>query len=246
MAERTTQGVVIKVNDYGESDKLVTLYCPQIGKLDVLAKGAKRSQKRFVNKLELFSHLDIQYNNKYRLPIITEAGLIASHLPLRQQFISYAAAALICEHIYYWTTANDGDTEIFACLLWSLSNVSTAPHKTLVLFLARLYSLLGYQPNLKSCASCGTLRQEDAPYGFRTGSGNLMCRRCSQEMRPAIPLSIPTIKLLDKAFYLPLDKLSRLKFSPDSNLKALHLFRYYGRYLLDRDLQSWAYLKPLI
>jgi len=244
MVCKKAQCVVIKVNDYGESDKLITVYCPEAGKLQVLAKGAKRSQKRFVNKLELFSRLTIQYNDKYNLPILTEAELDESYLQLRLHFMLYACAALICEHIYYWTTENDGDEELFNCLLWSLDSLSKTSHplKPLVLFLSKLYGLLGYQPSLHGCAACQQLDPQSVPFGFRTGQGNIICKHCCKEERPAIPLSIATIKMLSKAFELPVHKLSRLKLSTECSHEALNLFHHYGRYLLDRDFQSWKYL----
>ncbi len=244
MMDRFTDCVVIKVIDCGESDKLVTLYCPKAGKLNVIAKGAKRSRKRFVNKLEPFSHLSILYNDKYKLPLITEATLIASFLPLRRQFLPYAAATLICEHLYYWTAESDGDPAIFNWLLWSLNELSQSntPLNTLVLFFTKLYSILGYQPDFSGCAACGSLAPANGPYGFQTGRGTIICRECSREDKPAIPLTIPAIKLLDRAFKLPMAKLSRLKLNRNSSREALRMFQYYSRYLLDRDFQAWRYI----
>ena len=57
MLPTRTRGIILRVNDYGESDKLVTFFSPDIGKATAIAKGAKRSQHRFVNKLELFTLL---------------------------------------------------------------------------------------------------------------------------------------------------------------------------------------------
>ncbi len=260
MADLNTDCVVIRVNDYGESDKLVTLYCPEAGRLNVIAKGAKRSKKRFVNKLEIFSHLNIQYNDKYKLPLITEATLLASFLPLRQHFPSYSTATLICEHLYYWIAENNGEPELFDWLIWSFNalavqrydhdrmrrqsqfNENNLPQNILILFLAKLYGILGYQPDLRFCSKCNKLNLADGPFGFKTGRGVLICQKCSLEDRPAIPLAIPTIKLLDKAFGLPMDKISRLKFSLDSSNEALNMFQYYGKYLLDRDFQSWRFV----
>ena len=86
MSLKQSSGVIINVRDFGESDKIITLYCPTAGKLTCIAKGAKRSQKRFVNKLELFSLLTFHYNDRYALPIMEQAELEESHLELRQKF----------------------------------------------------------------------------------------------------------------------------------------------------------------
>jgi DNA repair protein RecO (recombination protein O) len=241
---KITSLVVIRTQELGESDKLITGYSKESGKIQLLAKGAKRSLKRFVNKLELFSYLTVQYNDKYRLPIINWAELLDSFLPLRQRYNSYTAAILICEHLYYWTAANDGDEELFSCLLWFLRELAGQPllrSQFLVLFLSKFYDRLGYRPDLTACAVCGKLDNSAAPFAFRAGQGTIICRRCSTE-RGAIPLALPTIKLLGRAFELPVEKLSRLKLNTQACREALNLFRCYGRYLLDRDIQAWQTL----
>ncbi len=53
--------VVLNCYDHGESDKIVTLFCQNIGLITGIAKGANRSTKRFVNKLELFTLLHVYY-----------------------------------------------------------------------------------------------------------------------------------------------------------------------------------------
>jgi DNA repair protein RecO (recombination protein O) len=53
----TTHAIVIRVSNYGESDKIVTFFTRDFGKIKGIAKGARRSRKRFQNALDLFSHL---------------------------------------------------------------------------------------------------------------------------------------------------------------------------------------------
>ena len=52
---QATPAIVLKTKPYGESDKIVTFLSETHGKITGIAKGAKRSQKRFVNSLEPFS-----------------------------------------------------------------------------------------------------------------------------------------------------------------------------------------------
>ena len=49
-----TEAIVLRCLDYGESDRIVTFYTRDYGKLRGIAKGARRSRKRFANALELF------------------------------------------------------------------------------------------------------------------------------------------------------------------------------------------------
>ena len=56
-----TPAIVLQIKRYGESDKIVTFYTKKRGKMSGIAKGASRSLKRFLNKLELFSELEIHF-----------------------------------------------------------------------------------------------------------------------------------------------------------------------------------------
>ena len=89
MSLQNTIGIVLKVVDFGESDKIITFYCAKEGKLSCIAKGAKRSTKRFVNKLELFTLLDFQYNTRYTLPTLDQAELLDSFTALRTKYELY-------------------------------------------------------------------------------------------------------------------------------------------------------------
>jgi hypothetical protein len=57
-----------------------------------------------------------------------------------------------------------------------------------------------------------------------------------------VPLAMNTIKLLQHAQDLPMEKLDRLRFSNVSILEALRLFKVYGQYLLQREIAAWNFL----
>ena len=52
MVEERTPALVLRGRTHGESDKIVTFLTRDWGKVTGIAKGAKRSQRRFVNVLE--------------------------------------------------------------------------------------------------------------------------------------------------------------------------------------------------
>lgn len=245
MAIQTTPALVIQVADQGESDKLITFYSPKVGKFKAIAKGAKRSMKRFVNKLELFTLLSVTYYDQYSIPLLSDAELLNSYLTLRYNYAAYIQAILVCDLIRNWTHENDGDETIFHYLTWIFSHLNQTPAtpKYTLLFLAKFYNQLGYRPSFFGCSVCGKLPAQGSPFSFRPSSGGIICRLCSSESRPVIPLTIGTLKLLQKAFELPTHKLARLHFTPASSREALDFFKQYDRFLLDRELQSWNFIE---
>ena len=83
------------------------------------------------------------------------------------------------------------------------------------------------------------------PYVFHPGRHGLLCRKCTPASmaREMVSLSMNTIKLLQHAQDMPMDKLDRLRFSDISIREALLLFKVYGQYLLQREIAAWNFLE---
>ena len=249
MKEQHTSAVVIRVLDHGESDKIVTFYCPELGRLTGIAKGAKRSKKRFVNKLELFSQLQIRFaeNSRSSLVRIDQAELVNAYPVIRSNYSRYTAATLIGELMLHSSRENDGDPEVFKLLLWSLAQLNKGKEidQTIILFQIRMLALAGYQPMLKGCVRCGRIDPDAVPFFFLASRNGFVCRRCNREKTQTLPLALSTIKLLQLALDLPLEKIDRLRFSSRSRTEAMELLKRYSTSLLQREIHSWDHLVPI-
>lgn len=241
-----TPVVVLQVMDHGESDKIVTVFGPDVGKLVCIAKGAKRSKKRFVNKLEPFSWLEIEYVRPRRnaMARLADAELLDPFIQLRQHYDCYVAATLINELLLYWTREGDGDAQLFQLLLWAYRQLDRGsdPGLVLALFLTKFYVFMGYQPLLDGCCSCGVQGLAGVPYHFSPGRSGLSCSSCYGGAARHLDLSLGTIRLLQSAQGLAIDKLGRLKFSVRSLREALLMYRAYGQQLMQREVHSWGFV----
>ncbi|MCP4714472.1 MAG: DNA repair protein RecO, partial [Deltaproteobacteria bacterium] len=59
MAQVASHAIVLQTIDYAEYDRIVSLYTKDYGRIRGIAKGAKRSQKRFGGTLEPFTHNEV-------------------------------------------------------------------------------------------------------------------------------------------------------------------------------------------
>lgn len=248
MSLQQTLAVVLQVKDHGDSDKIVTLYSLERGKIAAIAKGAKRSKKRFVNKLELFSLLNIHYalSRQSSLMRLDQAEKLAPYPSLYEQYDQYIAASLICELILFWTREHDSDEELFRLLIWALEGLALGgqPARSVIFFHVKMLDILGFRPHLTGCVSCGKLSKNSATYRFSPFRNGLICSRCEQEAAGSLlPVSIQTVQLLRRVQELEQDKLERLQFSQAATNEAIALLKKYDSYLLQRELQSWNFLK---
>ena len=241
---KESAAIVLDCQDHGESDQIITFYCRDIGRVTGIAKGAKRSQKRFVNKLELFSLLLIRYTESRHgnLVFIVEAELLESFIRLRQSMSLYMAATVIRELTLAATRDLDGDDGFFSLLHWGLQALESGrPAMTvLALFQIKFFEQIGYRPNLSFCLRCNQPFGATQGYGFDSRAGSIVCRCCQTERGqvPVLPLSQGTIKVLASAQNQPLSRLHRLHLSGPGLHEALSLLYHYGRHLLQREICS--------
>lgn len=248
MSLQQSQAVVLQVKDHGDSDKIVTVFSMEHGKIVLIAKGAKRSQKRFVNKLELFSLLDIYFapSRHSSLMRLDQADLVAPFPRLRQNYELYIAASLLCELVLHWTREHDSDEDLFRLLAWALEGLSVpgvAVNRTIIFFHVRLLDILGYRPDLTGCLDCRVLGTSGVLYRFSPLRNGLICSRCEpQATANSQPLSIQTIQLLRRVQDMEQGKLERLQFPLAATREAIALLRRYDNHLLQREVQSWGFL----
>lgn len=251
MTLRSTCGIVLKISDHGESDKLVTLYSSDLGRVTGIAKGAKRSKQRFVNKLEEFSHLQILYRpprGPAGLLFISEAELLCAHLSLRKIFQRYVAAMYISELLLRFTRDNDPDPQLYALLQWALVSLDNAdaPQKIAALYHLQLLAAVGYRPELQRCSNCRHPVGPGRTFLFIPGSGSLLCSSCHHQRGPHYNrLSIQALKFLASAQIVTLERLNRLQLSGQTAAEAMDALYHYTFHLLQQDIHSWQAMRTL-
>lgn len=245
-----TRGLVLNVSDHSESDKIVTFYSPDLGKATGIAKGAKRSKKRFVNKLEEFTLLNIRYTPPKRdgLLFLHEAELENAFLSLRSTYPRYVAASFVGELALRFTKEHDADPFIFSLLLWAMQGfeVGRDPLKICALFHLRILGAAGYRPILDCCGSCGEAVRAGQGYSLHTGGGSLVCNTCRSAMRGGTStISVQTLKFLHHAQCVELANMERLRLSPKNSKETLEILHKYTLHLLQHEIHSWQQVKAL-
>lgn len=247
---KETDAIVLNCAEHGESDVIVTLFCQDAGRLTAIAKGAKKSKKRFVNKLELFSFLHITYQQKANrsLAFLAEAELHTSFLHIRQDLELYSIASVIREFLLIGVRENEPDLHIFRLSLWALHSIDQKqpPMTVLSLFLIRFFDYVGYRPDLQTCVHCGSLVTVQNRYHFDSTIGSIVCSTCKPHLHKGLPLSHGTIKMLRSAQDQPLERLHRLKISGSILYEAISLLQSYGNQLFQRDIVSWKIVRKFL
>lgn len=135
MRQRTysTEAVILARRNFGEADRLVTLFSKHYGKLRVLAKGVRRPKSRKRGDLETFNQVRLLLARGRNLDIITETELKNSFSSWRKNLARIGVAYHLAEVVNRLTAEEQESKQIFDLLVDSFSKLSTAP-------LPKLYS----------------------------------------------------------------------------------------------------------
>jgi DNA repair protein RecO (recombination protein O) len=239
--------VVLRHSDYGEADRLLTMYTRQLGKTRALAKGARKIASRKAGHIETFTHVKLQLAKGRDMFLITQADTVDAYLPLREDLILTSQAAYVMELLDRFTYENDTENaSTFRLLTDTLARLASKADPWLVIrfYEMRLLDFMGFRPQLLECANCGReIVAEDQFFSFT--AGGVVCPRCGHGLPTVRNISVDTLKYLRHFQRSSYTEASRARPSPEVQQEAEVLMQGYFTYLLERELNTPGFLKKI-
>jgi len=249
MPEHKTRALVLELSDFGDIDRIVTFYTSDFGKVKGIAKGAKKSRKRFGAAMDLFSYVFLSFFTKETsgLARINHCQLLQNFSAIQQDIIRIGFGSYIAELIKEMTAEGVSNQELFNTLINFFSLLDNFPPKEdyLRIFEIRLLVTLGYRPCLNRCVSCkGELKKSESLW-FSVSQGGVVCASCISGKRDLYPVSLGTLRLLQKATDLDLDKIKRLIFPPQALEESREFLPQFIQYHIGKELKTLKFLEKV-
>lgn len=174
------EAVVLRTQDLGEADRIVTLLTRSFGRVRAVAKGVRRVSSRFGARLEPFGVIDVQLHVGRSLDIVTQVETLAPHgRSIGADYARYTAAMAMAETAERLTEVErEPAAQQYHLLVGGLHALAEGAHATtLVLdsYLLRALAVAGWAPSFADCARCGAPGPHRA---FSVGHGGVMCVAC--------------------------------------------------------------------
>lgn len=173
------RGIVLNKTDYKDSDRILTLFSPEKGKITVSSKGVKKQNSKLRAGSELFAFGYYVLNETRGRFTVTGYDSVESFHELREDFDRLAFGTLMLKITEKSVFESDG--EIFSLLIRSLDklrNTKLSPTFVSAVFLLKLCSLNGYEPFAEKCVLCGNV--EGLIY-LSPSLGGFCCTDCKTE-----------------------------------------------------------------
>lgn len=245
---RKTDGVVIQRTDFGESDLIVTLYTSDLGMVKGIAKGAKRSKKRFVNNLQPFSYIRIVFSEgRGGLIRLDEADMIQPFFRISENISKVLYGSYFLEIIKEMTGEKESNPQLFELLVTFLSLLNnTAPREEyLRVFEVRFLDLLGYRPRVRECSICNERlpTTDDAWFSYRHGGA--VCASCHMNAQGAVAVSSETLEAIELSLMMDLDEVQGIEFSPRVLAEEREILPRFVQHQLGKGLKSLRVMEAL-
>lgn len=243
----TTEAVVLSRLDYGEADRILTVFTPGLGRLGIIAKGARRQKSRSGPQLDYFARVTLHLARGRDLDVVTGAETIDAHGRLRDDLSAYGYASYFAELVRALTQDREENRRVYELLAKSLALLDegvdpwpVARHFELVLLAA-----LGYRPELYECVQCQETL-EAVTNAYSPVQGGVLCPRCRSIDPSALALSVNAQKYLRVLDRSGLAAAARLRPSERERMEIEQTLKQHFRVVAERDFTSLAVLQHLL
>jgi DNA repair protein RecO (recombination protein O) len=198
MGLEKSAAVVLGSFPLGESDRVVTFFTREFGKVRGVARAARRMRSRFAGALELFTQGELVFFDGGRSDLVTvdHFDIVRPFARLRDDLDRLGQAAWVAECVTRLTADRDRQPTLYGLLGRTLRSMDAGarPARVAVCFGARFLDVLGHRPRFDRCGGCG--RAYPFPRA-RLGEEGLACEACADAGAP--PISAAAVALLARA-----------------------------------------------
>ena len=233
-----TPGLVIRRSNYGDYDRMITLFSPEHGRIDAIARGCRRPKSPLVNAVEPFTSGEFQLYERRERFSLDQCQISESYLDLRTDYDRL-------RHGVYWLKLLDAailpDTpmpQLFMTTLRALAylNYSDLPPELVTMaYEMHFMALNGLSPAMDRCVRCG--RPVNSDCRFDAHLGGAICMDC---MSAAPFITNGARRILMKLPRTEFDKFQMVDGHPNWQ-EAAHHFRSY----INQKMYTGSFAPPL-
>lgn len=177
--KNVVKGLVLRSTDTREADQVLTVLTAPMGKLSVVAKGARSRRSRIAAAAQLLAYSEMVLTESHGWQILSEASTIELFDPLRRDVVLLSLGSYFAELTDAATPSGMEAGENLSHLLnalYALSYLQKDPELVKTAFEWKLMALVGFEPMVDGCAYCCRLQPEEPM--IDVVHGVIRCRRC--------------------------------------------------------------------
>ncbi|MBP1968697.1 DNA repair protein RecO (recombination protein O) [Virgibacillus natechei] len=223
-------GIIIKTQDYGETNKIVTIFSKKLGKFSAIARGAKKPKSRMAAVTQPFIYGEFFVYVNSGLSTMQQGEVLHSFRAIREDIIKTAYTAYITELTDKLMEFQNPDIYIYGELIQSMDWISEQEDADIpiMMYELKLFEKGGFAPTVDRCVNCGN---NEGLTAFSIAEGGLLCSRCRNFDQQAISLPASVAKLFYVLANAQLERVGSISIKPENKQLLRHILdAYYDQY----------------
>ena len=246
MTTHISESIITRTWEFGETDLLVSFFTADRGRLKGVAKGARKSSRRFVNCLDSFCLTRLEYERKSgrELYFLHSGKLIHAFPGLRTDFHALSLASYMVELAETLFPPGVAEQRMFALLKNAFFALGGHMKKEelRIFFEAKALALGGYGIDFDRCCDCGRSYAGEGRAVFKQGKGGIACLKCEKESARLPGLDPDAAIGLRRIQATPLVDSNGAPLTDIMMGEMKKVLRLHLRYSLGKELKTARYL----
>ena len=187
-----TKGIIIAEKMMSDFDKMLTILTPNMGKIECMAKGARRPKSLLMAGTQFLCVGDYLLYKGSENYSMNSCETIELFYNIRIDLDKLKYAAYITKIINDVTTENQNNykvLQLFLNTLYVISNTDKDLELVTSIFRIRLLSIIGYRPEIRECKIC---KQKENLSKFSIKDNGFKCANCAKTDKGAINMNETT------------------------------------------------------
>ncbi len=230
-----SEAFLIRKIPYGDADYIISLFTRDLGKINGLAKNAKKSAKRFGGCIEPLVHFQVSLRDKHKgFYFIENTETIGVFKKFIEDIELFTWGSFLLDNIDALTENGLPNEELFNLLLETINELNNEKSilAAVLRFQLKALSISGYEPNLDTCAECENEINGDSFFNLRKGGA--ICLSCRKLKKNSFLVSKEFLR--DKEL---------MKTHPKKALQYIRLFAKFTEYHTEKKLKSSRFIKEI-
>lgn len=243
-----TDGIVLKSMKLNESDKIVTIFSKNYGKIRAIVKGIRKTKSHFGSSMENLTVVKILAFRGKNLNIISQAEIINSFFQYCKELNRFGLAIQCAELVDKMSAEEDPNESIYELLKTILILLKDDKNPLLVAasFKWKLFTILGYRPELIKCVHCNRQIKKSTYHIFDIQKGGMVCPDCQNIRSPyQVEISDYCLRLLNRIIDADLGDIHNKTIIQSELVKLIKITDQFVAYHFDIENQSKHFLNKL-
>jgi len=240
--------IVLRNWDLGESDRIISLYTMEFGKIRGVAHGVRRLTTKFGSSTLPFTCIKVSFygNDSHELKTISQTEIVKSCQGIRENLEKILYGSFLIELIEHLIIGTHRDERIFRFILKYLTWLE---HETteiiLYSFCFKLLCMLGFRPMLSNCAICHQV-VDNYKIWFSWDEGGIICPVCLKERQGVMSVPKEVIELTKRLISERVETLRTYPVSAQLMDEMKGFTLYFLKYYLTFPIKSMGFIEKMM